>query len=119
MQHSITPYELKKTNKQRKNQPTVCFTGWHICEQQQAEVLTDREGQVHTAEWVLREPRRKTRLVKSEVGKRHQEPGSWVQSDAQPPYVGLGAEADGGADGGQVVGNLETGEDGFKSEEDI
>lgn len=33
-----------------------------------------------------------------------------MQSDAEPPYVGLGAQADGGADGWQVVGNLETGE---------
>lgn len=63
-------------NKIAENQPTVCFAGRHICEEQQAQVLTDREGQGHTAEWTLREPRWKTRLVKSEVGKCHQDPGS-------------------------------------------
>lgn len=36
-----------------------------------------------------------------------------MQSDAEPPYVGLGAQADGGADGWQVVGNLETDEHDF------
>lgn len=43
-----------------------------------------------------------------------------MQTDAEPPDVGFGAEADGGADGGQVVGNLETGDEyGFKSLEDV
>lgn len=71
-----TVFNNLKKEKKGENQPTVCFAGRHICEEQQAQVLADREGQGHTAEEALRKPRRKTRLVKSEVGKSHQDPGS-------------------------------------------
>lgn len=47
-------------------------------------------------------------LVVVPVGNRHQEAGSGVEADAEAPDVTLGGLAsDSGADGGEVVGDLE------------
>lgn len=87
---------------------TVCFAGWHICEEQEAEVLTHRKGQVQAGEETLGELRIKTGIVQTEVAEGHEEPRGRVQSDAESPYVRLGAETYRGTDRWQVIGNLET-----------
>lgn len=71
---------------------TVRFARRHICEEQEAEVLTHREGQVQAGEETFGELRIKTRIVQTEVAEGHEEPRCRVQSDAEPPYVRLGAE---------------------------
>lgn len=87
---------------------TVRFAGRHICEEQEAEVLTHREGQVQAGEETFGKLWIKTRIVQTEVAEGHKEPRSRVQSDAEPPYVRLGAETYWGTDRWQVIGNLET-----------
>lgn len=87
---------------------TVRFAGWHICEEQEAEVLTHREGQVQAGEETLGELGIKTRIVQTEVAEGHEEPRRRVKSDAEPPYVRLRAETYWGTDRWQVIGNLDT-----------
>lgn len=87
---------------------TVRFAGWHIREEEEAEVLAHREGQVQAGQETLGELGIKTRIVQAEVAEGHEEPRSRVQSDAETPYVRLGAETYWGTDGWQVIGNLDT-----------
>lgn len=55
---------------------TVCFAGRHIREEQEAEVLTHREGQVQAGEETLGELGVETCVVQTEVAEGHQEPRS-------------------------------------------
>lgn len=87
---------------------TVRFTGWHIREEQEAEVLTHGEGQVQAGEETLGELGIKTRIVQTEIAEGHEEPRRRVQSDAEPPYVRFRAKADRGTDRWQIIGNLDT-----------
>ena len=87
---------------------TVRLVGGDVGEQQQAQVLSQGTGQVEAAEQPLSPAFGEASSVEVEVGQGHQEPGGGVQADADPPDVALRRLADGGADGGEVVGHLGT-----------
>lgn len=82
---------------------TVRFSGWDVCEQQEACVFRQAADQSQNAQQQLWQPSGKASAVKVEVGDSHQVSRRRVQANAAAPDVALRYAADGWTDWRQVV----------------
>lgn len=82
---------------------TVCFSGRHVREHEQAAVFCEAAEQSQATQQLLQQPVGEAAVVEFKIHDGHQVSGRWVQTDAAAPDVALRHAADSGADGGEVV----------------
>lgn len=87
-------------------QLTVCFSGGHVCEQQQACIFRQAAEESQTAQQQLRQTLGKPAVVEVEISSSNQIARSRMEADAAAPNVAFWHATNCRTDGWQIVGNL-------------